>query len=175
MKFNCTVSSVTAQLRRYYLNYNTNGYSAAFKSCICCYISMFYVWCQRWTFLISGCMTWARIFWFSQRSRIKTLTLLITTSSGVAKVESHASPETQPSRTAFWHNARVTWKQATPMCRRKHRTPGDRISVHVPGPPQESLSAMGQGHPCQPNPPLTRTTLANCAQPVGLLVSNRDL
>uniref|UniRef100_A0A8C7QQP8 FYVE, RhoGEF and PH domain containing 4a n=1 Tax=Oncorhynchus mykiss TaxID=8022 RepID=A0A8C7QQP8_ONCMY len=29
------------------------------------------------------------------------------------------------------------------MCRRKHRTTGDRVSVHVPGPPQESLEHDG--------------------------------
>jgi hypothetical protein len=30
-------------------------------------------------------------------------------------------------------------KPAAPMYRRKDRTPGDRVSVHCPGPPQESL------------------------------------
>ena len=29
------------------------------------------------------------------------------------------------------------------MCRRKHRTTGDNVSVHAPGPPQESLECDG--------------------------------
>jgi hypothetical protein len=41
---------------------------------------------------------------------------------------------TQQSRTASWHNAYLTWKPATPMCRRKHRTPGDRVSLHYAQP-----------------------------------------
>ena len=45
-----------------------------------------------------------------------------------AKVKSHASSETQPTQ-ASWHNAPPTRKTAAPMCRRKHRTPGDLVSV----------------------------------------------
>ena len=41
---------------------------------------------------------------------------------------------TQPSRTAAWHNAHPTRKPAAPMCRRKHRTPGNRVSVHCARP-----------------------------------------
>ena len=33
--------------------------------------------------------------------------------------------------TASLHNALLRRKSAVPMCRRKHRTPGDRVSMHV--------------------------------------------
>uniref|UniRef100_A0AAZ3PA97 Regulator of calcineurin 1 n=1 Tax=Oncorhynchus tshawytscha TaxID=74940 RepID=A0AAZ3PA97_ONCTS len=40
------------------------------------------------------------------------------------------------------------------MCRRKHRTTGDRVSVHAPGPPQESLKRDGTwtSRPAKPSP-----------------------
>ena len=48
-----------------------------------------------------------------------------------AKVESRAS----------WHNAHWTRKPAAPMCRRKHRTPGDRVSMHCSHPATGVASA----------------------------------
>jgi hypothetical protein len=48
-----------------------------------------------------------------------------------AKVESSAS----------WHNAHWTRKPATPMCRGKHRTPGDRVSMHCSHPATGVASA----------------------------------
>ncbi|XP_064879539.1 upstream stimulatory factor 1-like isoform X4 [Oncorhynchus nerka] len=48
---------------------------------------------------------------------------------------------TQPSRTASSHNAHLTRKPAAPMCRRKHRTPGDRVSVHCSRPATGVTSA----------------------------------
>jgi hypothetical protein len=77
------------------------------------------------------------------------------TDSGEVKVKSRASSKTQPRQ------ARLTQKPAAPMCRRKHCTPGNRVSLHAPGPAHHrSLqSAIGQGHPGRPNPPLTRMTL----------------
>jgi hypothetical protein len=67
---------------------------------------------------------------------------------------------TQPSRTASWHNARLTRKQVTPMCQRKH-------TVHLaiwsactaPGPPQESLERDGTRTSLPAKHSLTRTTL----------------
>jgi hypothetical protein len=40
------------------------------------------------------------------------------------------------------------------MCQRKHCTPGNRVSVHVPGPPQESLERDGTrtSQPVKPSP-----------------------
>uniref|UniRef100_A0A673W6L4 E3 ubiquitin-protein ligase RNF10 n=1 Tax=Salmo trutta TaxID=8032 RepID=A0A673W6L4_SALTR len=42
------------------------------------------------------------------------------------------------------------------MCLRKRRTPGDRVSVHAPGPPQESLECSGTrtSLPAKPSPNL---------------------
>jgi hypothetical protein len=48
---------------------------------------------------------------------------------------------TQPSRTASWHNSHPTRKLATPMCRRKHHTPGDLVSVHCAWPDTGVASA----------------------------------
>ena len=60
------------------------------------------------------------------------------TDSGEAKVESHASSETQPNQAALLLDTMpTTQKPAAPICRRKHRTPGDRVCVHCA--PQESL------------------------------------
>ena len=53
---------------------------------------------------------------------------------GLRRGETQPRNTTQPSSTASWHNTRLTWKPATPMCRRKHRTPGDCVSVHCARP-----------------------------------------
>jgi hypothetical protein len=42
-------------------------------------------------------------------------------------------------------------KPATPTCQMKHHTPGDRVSVHVPSPPQEPLEGDGT-RPAKPSP-----------------------
>jgi hypothetical protein len=49
---------------------------------------------------------------------------------------------TQPSRTASWHNAHLTRKPAAPMCRRKHRAPGDCDSMHCARPATGFASAQ---------------------------------
>jgi hypothetical protein len=61
---------------------------------------------------------------------------------------------TGPSHTASWHNACLSWKPATLMCQRKYCTPADCVSVHAPGPPQESLEHNGTrtSLPAKPSP-----------------------
>jgi hypothetical protein len=69
---------------------------------------------------------------------------------------------TQPCRTASWHNAHLTQKPAAPMCRRKHRTPGDRISMHCARPNTGVASVRWD----KDIPALTRTILGQlCAAP----------
>ena len=66
------------------------------------------------------------------------------TDSGEANVESCASSETQPNQAALLlhTNAHLTRKPAAPMCWRKHRTPGDRVSVHCARPATGVASAQ---------------------------------
>ena len=48
---------------------------------------------------------------------------------------------TQPSHTASWHDAHPTQKPVAPMCRRKHRTPGDLVSMQCARPATGVASA----------------------------------
>ncbi|XP_071228377.1 NEDD8-activating enzyme E1 catalytic subunit-like isoform X6 [Salvelinus alpinus] len=86
------------------------------------------------------------------------------TDSGEAKAESRASSETQPSlltqctinpeasRTNVLEETPYTWR----LCQRALR-----LTRH-----RSRYCTMGQGHPCRPNTPLTRTMLGQlCAAP----------
>ena len=58
------------------------------------------------------------------------------TDSGEAKVESHASSETQPNQAALLYltQCSLNLEAGRTMCRMNHRTPGDHISVHCARP-----------------------------------------
>jgi hypothetical protein len=88
-------------------------------------------------------------------------------------VQSRGGEETtQPSHNASWHNAHINRKPATPMCRRKHSPTGDRVIVHAPGPPQESLESDGTrtSLPAKPSPNLDDFGSIVC-RPMGLPVA----